>query len=308
MNEATAQRHALAAQVAAHYADSPKVAAVALAGSVARGWADHHSDIELDVYWAEPPTDADRLGMIARAGGQIDIFWAEPPSPDDHQRIFDRTGVKISQLWPWEPDEWSEHYYVRDISIGISGFVVPTIERYMQDVLVQHTTEDEPQIRLAALQAAVPLAGATLLRRWQTRIAEYPRGLAVALVREQLRIDEVWWNVDMWVERNAHLPLIDALYGMQLKILRVLLALNRIYLIDPRFKWADRLIDQMTVHPENVGHRLHEVFRLEPARAVAATSELFLETLGLVEERMPEIDVAFVRRCYQHRRPVHSRL
>src|SRR3954447_21450512 len=102
MNDASEQRHALAAQIAAHYTASTQVAAVALAGSVARGWADHHSDIELDVYWAEPPTDADRLGVIASAGGQIDVFWAEPPSEDELRRIFDRTGGKISQLWPYE--------------------------------------------------------------------------------------------------------------------------------------------------------------------------------------------------------------
>ena len=308
MNEATELRYTLAAQVAAHYADSPKVAAVALAGSVARGWADQNSDIELDVYWAEPPTDADRLGLIASAGGQIDIFWAEPPPDNEVQRIFDRTGGKISQLWPWEPDEWSEHYYVRGISIGISGLVLSTVEQYIQNVLVDFTTEDEPHIRLAALQAAVPFSGTNLLQHWKTRVAEYPHGLAVALINAQLLFDEVWWNVDMWVERKAHLPLIDALYKMQIKIMRVLIALNHIYLIDPRFKWADRIIDQMTISPDNLGPRLKEIFTLEPSEAVAATWDLFMETLGLVEEQVPEIDVAFVRRYYNHRRSTHPKL
>ena len=308
MHEATEQRYTLAAQIAAHYATSPKVAAVTLAGSVARGWADHHSDIELDVYWAEPPTDADRLGMIASTGGQIDVFWAEPPSEHELRQTFDRTGGNISQLWPWEPDEWSEHYYVQGISVGISGFVIPAIERHIQDVLVHHTTEDEPHIRLAALQAAVPLSGATLLRQWQTQVAEYPHGLTVALIKAQLPFDEVWWNVDMWVERKAHLPLIDVLYGMQIKILRVLCALNHIYLIDPRFKWADHIIEQMTIRPDNLAARLKEVFTLEPRAAVAATWDLFMESLDVIEARVPQIDVAFVRRCYRHRRPVHFHL
>ena len=80
VNQPTKSRRALAAQVAAHYADSPKVAAIVMAGSIARGWADRHSDIELDVYWSEPPEDTDRMAPIHSAGGKIDIFWAEPPS------------------------------------------------------------------------------------------------------------------------------------------------------------------------------------------------------------------------------------
>ena len=308
MNEASEQRRALAAQIASHYADSPKVAAVALAGSVARGWADEHSDIELDVYWAEPPADADRLGPIISAGGHIDIFWSDPPSPEEHQWIFDRTGGTISQLWPYEPDEWSEHYYVRGISIGISGFVVSTIEQYIDDVLVRHDTADEAQMRLAALQAGVPLAGESLLRRWQTRITEYPHGLTVAVLREQLSLDDAWWNVDMWVARGAHLPLVEALHSMQIKILRVLLALNRIYLVDPRFKWADRLIEQMAIRPENLGPRLKEIFTLQPAAAVTASDQLLMETLDQVEQTVPEIDVAFARRWYRHRRPVQINL
>lgn len=307
MNEATRWRQAKAAQIASRYAMHPKIATVALAGSVARGWADHHSDIELDVYWAEPPTDADRLAPITSAGGHIDIFWATPPSDEEYRRIFTRTGGRISQLWPFEPDEWSEHYYVDGINIGISGFLVSTIENYLHDVLNDYATDDERQMRLAAIHHAVPLAHAARMHQWQLRTAHYPHALTIALVKEQLAFDESWWISTMLVEREAHLALIDLLHHMQIKTLRILLAINHIYLPDPRFKWADRLIAQMAVCPPNLGLRLKQVFSAEPASAVQAMAGIFAETLELVRQHVPEIDAEFMQRWYQHQRPVHTR-
>jgi len=306
MNDATRWRRTIAERVAAGYADQPKVAALALAGSIARGWTDRHSDIELDVYWAEPPADADRLAPITRAGSEIDISWATPPSEAEYKRIFMRTDGLISQLWPFEQDEWSEHYYVDGINIGISGFLTTTIEQYLDDVLNDYATDDDRHMRMAAIQHAIPLHGASLMHRWQARVAAYSHELTVALVKEQLGFDDRWWAVDMWVERGSHLAFMDLLHHMQVKTLRILLALNRIYLPDPRFKWVDRLIEQMVIHPQNVGPRLKQVFVSEPAAAVPAMEAIFYETLGLVQRHVPEIGVAFIERWYRHRRPVNT--
>lgn len=305
MNDATQWRHALARKVAAGYAENPKVAAVALAGSVARGLADQHSDIELDVYWGEPPTDDDRVAPVRRAGGQIDIYWAAPPSDEEYKRIFDRTDGKISQLWPHEGDEWSEHYYVSGVSVGISGFLTTTVEQYLDDVLNRHDPDDERQMRLAAIHHAAPLHGEQLLQRWQERTAHFPHELSLALIKAQLDFDESWWSSEMWIARDAHLPLIQLLHHMQIKTLRILLALNRIYMPDPRFKWADYLIGRMTIRPENLAQRLKQVFALKPPEAVQAMDAIFYETLGLVRQHLPEVDVAFAERWHRHRRPVN---
>ena len=94
MNDATMWRLALARQIGAAYGVSPNVAAVYIAGSVARGWADRYSDIELDVYWSTPPSDGERLEIIRRAGGEnvaagLKGFWAD---------------VSPEQVALWDPD------------------------------------------------------------------------------------------------------------------------------------------------------------------------------------------------------------
>jgi len=50
MNEASVGRLALAHQLASNYRAKPKVAAVIVEGSVARGHADRFSDIDLAVF------------------------------------------------------------------------------------------------------------------------------------------------------------------------------------------------------------------------------------------------------------------
>jgi predicted nucleotidyltransferase len=71
MSEATTKRMALTERIALAYAANPKVWAVLLTGSVARGTADRFSDIDLDVFWAEPPSEAELQAPIERAGASL---------------------------------------------------------------------------------------------------------------------------------------------------------------------------------------------------------------------------------------------
>jgi hypothetical protein len=304
MNEHTAWRCALAQQIAPAYVHTGKASAVVLAGSVARDWADHHSDIEIDVYWQTPPADKDRLQALHEAGGTIDIFWGMPPNEEEYRAIYRRTHGRISQLWPYEQDEWSEHYYVHGVSIGISGFLASTMDRYLDDMLLAGVVDEERQMRLAAIQHAVPLHGVELVRGWQARANTFPRELAAALIRAELGYDEGWWASDMWVERDAMLAMMDLLCHMQRRILRVLLALNRLYLPDPRFKWAEKLVEQMQITPPYLGRRLRRMFEVSPAAAAEEMQLLWEETLGLVYAHFPEIDTQFVMEWYRHRRAV----
>ena len=70
MNEASRGRFALAQQLAPHYSASPKVAAVAVAGSVARWDAVRFSDIDLAVFWVAAPTERERREISKHARGR----------------------------------------------------------------------------------------------------------------------------------------------------------------------------------------------------------------------------------------------
>lgn len=91
--------HVKAKAIAVLYKQNPKVEAVLLGGSVARGWDDHFSDSELFVLWTEEPTDRDRKAIIEQANGNIIDFH------------------------PYEDEEWSESYITDNVKLEISSFL-----------------------------------------------------------------------------------------------------------------------------------------------------------------------------------------
>ena len=177
------------------------------------------------------------------------------------------------------------------------------MDNWLADVVERFDTDDDKHMRVAAVQHAVPVHGDQQIARWQAGI-RFPDPLAQALIAEQLVVDESWWQCDMLAGRNAVIPLMALFVAMERRILRILLALNRIFLPDPRFKWADRLITQMPIAPVDLGKRLRWVYQAEPAAAVAELQRLMEEVLDLVDQAVPGPDTAFAREWLSYRRVV----
>src|SRR5947209_2177409 len=79
MNAASQWRLALAQHVAGAYAANPNVAAVIIGGSVARGHSDRYSDIEVGVFWRQPPTDEERRSAAEATGGEVHRLYPYDP-------------------------------------------------------------------------------------------------------------------------------------------------------------------------------------------------------------------------------------
>ena len=169
-NEASVWRHALAQQIAPHYIANPKVRAVAVAGSVAQGYADRSSDIDLSVFWAEPPTGKERRDIIKWAGGRRRprfrrsrrsrwVVRAVRGSRRPHRRVaHDSRGHRSS------PD-------------GCAGHADPSLPK---------------QRYIAALLCALPLSDPSMLTHWQQQALVYPLKLSVSMVRAHLHFRPGW--------------------------------------------------------------------------------------------------------------------
>jgi hypothetical protein len=268
INEATQWRLDFARRMAREYANNPKVKAIVLSGSVSRGQADAYSDIELDVFWQEAPTDNDRLRPIEEVDGRILMFE------------------------PQQDDEWSEDYIVDGVQMDLSNFLASTMDGYLTDVLAGDTAVLK-HLRLAAMQKGIPLYGHGQVKRWQCQII-YPDILARRVVGENLRFEAlgIWYLRQALLKRHDWLMLHDVFCRMQQRILGALCGLNRIYVHHPNYKWQNDLITQLALKPNNLGERLEQVFLVPPAQGVAVLHELLEETLALVAAEMPEIDVS----------------
>ncbi len=214
MNAASQWRHTLAQQLAPIYAANPHVAAVLLGGSTARGHADRYSDIELGVFWHQPPTDADRQTAATAIEGDL------------------------VRLYPYDPTEevWCDDYMLgrahpdqpkSGILVEVVHYTTDFLNRTFDAVLRDYNPDALKQNLIAGVVDGVPLHNAELVQRWKARAAIYPDGLALAVVKRYAMIDH-FWRWEMWLARSGNLMMLYQLYTQtQQQLLHMLLGLNR---------------------------------------------------------------------------------
>ena len=280
MQEESRWRYALAQQIASHSHAHPKVAAVLVEGSVARDYADRSSDLDLAVFWAEPPTTQERRDIVIRAGERDRHPW-----PSHREAVG-----------------WETRTVREGVVIDVRHTTVAATEGIMAAVLEHADPRLDKQQHLAALRSALPLVNPPLITRWQQQAAAYPHALAVAMVRTHLRFRPAW-EQEQLAKRHDVLVLYDSLWAAQKQLLLVLLGLNRLYY--PGWLWLDRLIDQLQVTPPQLSPRLKQLFAIvsiDPLAAVYQLHDLIEETFRLVDTHLGEVDTHAARERFQGER------
>lgn len=277
MNNESVWRLEKGKQIAALYAKNPKLAALAVAGSVGRGWADEWSDVELDLFWREPPTDADRKSVIEAFNGTIEYYF------------------------PLEEFEWSDAYFADGLKIEVSGFLATTIDEFIHAVIDEFDTDTDKQLRFAALQNSIPLYGEIQVHAWRAKLARYPDELARRIIKENIEFGG-WNGVEMLFARGDLVLAYDLLLKTQKQVLAVLLALNRQWMAHPRGKWLTRVADSFQIKPERLAERMTFALRDGSAAGAREMHGVIEDTFGLVEQQFPDMDLTQAKRDARFRR------
>jgi predicted nucleotidyltransferase len=180
MNEASRWRLAMARAIAPVYTTDPRVRTVIVAGSVARGFADAFSDVEIGLFWEELPTPGELRAAMERARG---TDW---------------------ELDPYDPHEdvWYEEYVAGGLKIDLRHMAVARMEEALAAVVDEgDLSRSERQQILFAVQHSVPLHGALSIETWRAKAARYPDRLAHAMVDQHVAFPP-WWSVSMYAERG----------------------------------------------------------------------------------------------------------
>ena len=262
-----ARRVAVAETMAPAYAANDGVAAVLLAGSVARGLADGRSDVEVDVYWHRPPTDEERRAVVDDAGWEW--VYAEV---DEH--------------------EWADGVRLDGVKVDVSQFTTATIDGYLA-ALRTGDTEPELQVRATALEDGRALAGHERIEAWRRRLAPYPEPLGLAMLDDALPPRPVE-RLEMLRDRDDPVlltrDLVEGVHGL----LDALFAVNRRYVPHPFHKWLAFECSRLVLAPRDLEARIRAVLAA-PMAGVPDFVRLTHETLDLVEEHVPAYDVATAR-------------
>lgn len=259
-----------ASDISKIYELNPKVEAILLGGSVSRNWHDQYSDIELFVFWEEPPTDEDRKNPIVKLNGDIIDFH------------------------PYEEEEWSETYITEGVKLEISNFLTDTINKVMKDVTLSFETDLNKQCIVATVHNGVPLSGDPIIKRMKETVNKYPNELSVAMIKENIHLGNRWNNREALLNREDWLMLYKVIVDVQTNIMGILFGLNRQYVHHPAFKWQKYTLQSMAIAPENIGDRLESIFLENPSTSIRELELIIQEVYELIQHKHHEIDLSSV--------------
>ncbi|WP_228053177.1 hypothetical protein [Nodosilinea sp. LEGE 07298] len=166
------------------------------------------------------------------------------------------------------------------------------ITRILEDFEIQ-----SPMMKgMSGTLNGVPLYGEPLIQQWKARIANFPDGLAQAMVKHYLTFVPVWGMQEKLARRDATLWYSQIMVESAQNILGVLAGLNRQYYSTFQFKRMGRFIDQLAIAPENLALRLESLFHLKADAAVCELEGLVRATIALIETHMPQVDTVSAKR------------
>jgi hypothetical protein len=249
--------------------------AIIITGSVARGVADEHSDVEarflvdalqpVGVYhdWlrsvgmlVEPEDDAEHVS------GTRTKSWHE--------------GVLVEARWqPWS-----------------------TLDATLGAILLAETRNHWTLTEAWHVACALTLREHDRLTTWQERLKVYPDALRDRLIIDTAAawVAPAWWPssvVNIWplVARDARLALAGRLTSYLERGLRILFALNRRW--EPDYKWLASEAPRLAISPGELVSRVNSALTLEhPRESVRTCLALLIDLLTLASE---EYDVSAAR-------------
>ena len=255
----------LARALAVRYARNSDVKAASVVGSVARGDSDDSSDLDLLVYWDQPDvaTIADR--PLADAGvSPFLVDWSEGGS------------VCLEQ------------YLIGDLRVDVFHCTAGWCSELIADVQVRSELDAQKQVQMWYFLNSLPLYGAPFMEALRSRALNFPDGLARTMVRYHLSFRPLG-ELELAVDRGNLLRFYRLVCEYELNVHGVLLGLNRLYGHPWVGSLQETLMAQMEIAPNRLSQRFKDILRAEPPDAIAQLDRLVRETLGLVEQHMPEV-------------------
>lgn len=250
-------------------------------GSVAEGVSDRYSDLDLTVYYDGELPDEEVLARIREQNGAPERAWL----------IGERAEGNIA-----------EAYELNGIQVQTGHTTIAAWERDMAQVLEQLDVDTPLHKAMSGTLECIPIYGESRLAQWQARIAAYPNALARAMVEKHLNFFPIWTLQEHLAARDAVIWHYQILTEAAFNLLGLLAGLNRHYFTTFQFKKMRRFVSQLQIAPPRLADRLESLFLQDRANAIHELEALVGETIALIEQHIPDVDVSSVKKRLGKRR------
>jgi predicted nucleotidyltransferase len=262
-----------AMEFAKRIATYKEIEAIVLGGSVARGYADEYSDVEVINFWTALPDDATRLRIIDDLQGRL-IFGYDGPAREDQLLIG---GLQVD-LW---------------------HIAVSNQETIIKRVLDEFQSDLGSLNALDTVRTCIPLFGDKLVQGWKTKADRYPQQLVDKIVGEHIESFRVDY-LSQFNNRGDPTGFYNQLSFLHQEAFLVLLALNQMYF--PTFKWLYASLGKMRLRPDNAAERFRKAYEVPHDSSISGTRQILEEIIQLIEDQLPGFDLEKTRRRLRYER------
>jgi hypothetical protein len=264
--EATRVRLELARRIVDVYAANRALVAAGCCGSVARGTADEHSDLDLYLFWKRPQRDAFESPPLETIGG----------------RRFTYTGID-------ENGDGLEQYFVDGIKVDITHELPALQEELTRDVFEHREISVEGLRNLASMAELIPLLGDSEIQRLRDQALLYPEDLAEEALRSFLHFPPIA-QLRICRERQDFPGFADVLLRISGQAIACIAALDRQYFHpEAELKGALRVLDRCDSKPDRLAQTLETLLREPNDNSLADLRADLLELIAAVEKMYPRV-------------------
>ena len=242
------------------------IQAIVVGGSVARGYSDAYSDLELI------------------------LFWDQAPGPDVRHEII--ADFRAEFRYPEMDIGHDSALLIRGAPVDLWHLTVASEVAAMEAVLVEHSLDLGASNVLDTIRACIPLSGSDLVQQWKTRVQAYPEELAAGFLTSYLPHFHLR-QLNLAAHRDNPTAFFHLLSDIQCSLFLILLARDGAYF--PTYKWMYHVLAGMQIGPRQIAPRLRQMFYELPLDAATHLHDVLAETLSIVEAKYPQVDTAFAR-------------
>lgn len=259
-----------------------------VSGSTVDDLVDELSDVDMSVVFARLPGEQALRAACrraARAAGEGEWTWTAG-------RLDDRSDTAEGGVVAFKLDG-------TEVQIGYS--TIAGLTANIDQLLVKHDP-DTPNHKLAeGIAKALPLAGADALQALQRRLADFPDGLARAMVEHGLNARPIHWRAARQiVHRDAALWCREIQVEACYALMCVLCGINRQWFTRFQFKRMRKLAAKLAHQPPQLVERMEAVLFSSGAReGFDALHALEGEVLELVQRHFPAVDLEPARKRHR---------
>jgi|GEM_PF-1882273 len=264
-------RRAIAQRVAdAHERLWPGAITAMVFGSTVDGAADSRSDVDMSIVFEQLPAEAALAAACGSAGGGA---------------------------WVWQNGNLHEEglavgFDLEGIEVQIAYTDLRTLQRDLDELLVEHKPDTLNHKIAEGLLKAQPLIGPERLAAWCAQVAAFPPALGDAMMRHYLAEPTPWKWFGLLLHRDAQLWSRELLVQACYRLFGVLAGLNRCYFTTFQFKRVRRFAAQLAIAPTQLVERIEALLVAPLPGAFSALYTLDGEVLALLAAHAPQIDLS----------------